>query len=106
MYSFLHNKSCNCLRVDKAVALVYIYTNSKLLSQRPSVESIRWYENNIFFEDLDPNDDGQEAKSEENDEGSDDDDGNIFADEGSDDDDGNIFADKAQMEGANGAWGQ
>jgi hypothetical protein len=31
MYSFLHSKSRNCLGVDKAEALVYIYTNSKLL---------------------------------------------------------------------------
>jgi hypothetical protein len=31
MYSFVHSKSRNRLRIDKAEALVYIYTNSKLL---------------------------------------------------------------------------
>jgi hypothetical protein len=31
MYSFIHNKSRNRLGIDKAGALVYIYTNSKLL---------------------------------------------------------------------------
>jgi hypothetical protein len=31
MYSFVHNKSRNRLGVDKAEALVYIYTNSKFL---------------------------------------------------------------------------
>jgi hypothetical protein len=31
MYSFVHSKSRNRLGVDKAEALVYIYTNSKLL---------------------------------------------------------------------------
>jgi hypothetical protein len=31
MYSFVHNKRCNRLGVDKAEALVYIYTSLKLL---------------------------------------------------------------------------
>jgi hypothetical protein len=31
MYTFVHNKSFNHLRADKAEALVYNYTNSKLL---------------------------------------------------------------------------
>jgi hypothetical protein len=31
MYSFVHSKSRNRLGIDKAEALVYIYTNSKLL---------------------------------------------------------------------------
>jgi hypothetical protein len=31
MYSFVHSKSRKHLRVDKAEALVYIYTNSKIL---------------------------------------------------------------------------
>jgi hypothetical protein len=31
MYSFVHSKSRNHLGVDKVKALVYIYTNSKLL---------------------------------------------------------------------------
>jgi hypothetical protein len=35
MYSFVHNKTWNRLGVDKFEALVYIYTNSHLLRQRP-----------------------------------------------------------------------
>jgi hypothetical protein len=67
MYSFVHSKSCNRLGVDKAEALVYIYTNSKLLQQKPGANPIRWYDNNIFFEDSDSNDNGQEIESEGND---------------------------------------
>jgi hypothetical protein len=40
MYSFVHSKSRNHLGVDKAEALVYIYTNSKLLCQRPSADPV------------------------------------------------------------------
>jgi hypothetical protein len=75
MYSFVHSKSRNRLRVDKAEALVYIYTNSKLLHQRPGADPVRWYDNNIFSEDSDPNDNGYETESERNDDGSNDDDG-------------------------------
>jgi hypothetical protein len=53
---------------------VYIYTNSKLLHQGPGAHPVRWY-NNIFSEDLDPNDSGQEIESEGNDDDNDDDDG-------------------------------
>jgi hypothetical protein len=42
MYSFVHNKSRNCLGVNKVEALVYIYTNSKLLHQRPGADPVRW----------------------------------------------------------------
>ena len=31
MYSFVHNKSRNCLGTKKAEDLVYIYTNTRLL---------------------------------------------------------------------------
>jgi hypothetical protein len=41
MYSFVHNKSHNRLMVDKAEALVYIYTNLKLLRQRPGADPMR-----------------------------------------------------------------
>jgi hypothetical protein len=75
MYSFVHNKSRNCLGVDKAEALVYIYTNSKLLCQRPRADLVRWYDNNIFSEDSDLDDNGHETKSERNDDGGNDDDG-------------------------------
>jgi hypothetical protein len=75
IYSFVHSKSRNRLRVNKAEALVYIYTNSKLLRQRPGTDPVRWYNNNIFSEDLDPDDNGHETKSEENDDGGNDDDG-------------------------------
>jgi hypothetical protein len=75
MYSFVHNKSHNHLRVDKAEALVYIYTNSKLLRQRPRADLVHWYNNNIFFEDSDPDDNGHETESEGNDDGGNNDDG-------------------------------
>ena len=75
MYSFVDSKSRNCLRVDKADALVYIYTNSKLFRQRPSTDPMRWYDNNIFSEDADPDDNDQKTESEENDDGGNDDDG-------------------------------
>jgi hypothetical protein len=71
MYSFVHSKSCNRLGVDKAEALVYIYTNSKLLRQKSGADHVRWYNNNIFFEDSDPDDNGEETESEENDDNGD-----------------------------------
>jgi hypothetical protein len=74
MYSFVHNKSRNRLMVDKAEALVYIYINSKLLRQRPKADSMRWYDNNIFSEDSDLDDNGHETESEGNDDGGNDDD--------------------------------
>jgi hypothetical protein len=74
MYSFVHSKSRNRLRVDKAEALVYIYTNSKLLCQRPGADPMRWYDN-IFSEDSDLDDNGHEIESERNDDGGNDDDG-------------------------------
>jgi hypothetical protein len=58
MYSFVRNKSCNHLGVDKTEALVYIYTNSKLLRQRLGVDRVHWYDNNIFSEDSDLDDNG------------------------------------------------
>jgi hypothetical protein len=33
----------------------------------PSTDPVRWYDNNIFFEDSDSNDNGQEIESEGND---------------------------------------
>jgi hypothetical protein len=71
MYLFVHNKSHNRLEVDKAEALVYIYTNSKLLLQKPGADHVYWYDNNIFSEDLDPDDNGDETESEGNDDNGD-----------------------------------
>jgi hypothetical protein len=73
MYSFVHSKMRNRLGVDKAEALVYIYTNSHLLRQRPSADRVRYYDDNIFSKDSD--DDGG-ALSETDDDGNDDNNGN------------------------------
>jgi hypothetical protein len=76
MYSFVHSKTRNCLGVEKAEALVYIYTNSRLLRQRPSADPVRYYDDNIFSEDSD--DDGgalSETDDDDND-GNDDNNGN------------------------------
>jgi hypothetical protein len=54
---------------------------------------VRWYDNNIFSEDSDPDDNGQETKSKGNDDNNDDDDG--------DDDDGIFGALGGQIGGAN-----
>jgi hypothetical protein len=54
---------------------VYIYTNSKLLRQRLGVDLVCWYDNNIFSEDSDLDDNGHETESERNDDGGNDDDG-------------------------------
>jgi hypothetical protein len=53
MYSFVHSKTRNCLGVEKAEALVYIYTNSCLLRQRVGANLVRYYDDNIFSEDSD-----------------------------------------------------
>ena len=51
MCSFVHNKSQNCLGRKKAKALVYIFTNTRLLQGRVEVDPLRWYEHNVFSED-------------------------------------------------------
>jgi hypothetical protein len=56
MYSFVHCKSRNFLELKMGEALVYIYTNSWFLRQRPGVVPERCYDENIFLEDSD--DDG------------------------------------------------
>ena len=53
MYSFLHNKSRNCLGTKKVEDLVYIYTNTRLLRGRLGADPVQWYENNVFSEDED-----------------------------------------------------
>jgi hypothetical protein len=93
IYSFVYSKSRNRLGVDKAEALVYIYTNSKLLCQRLGADLVRWYDNNIFSEDSDPDDNGHDTESERNDDSGNDDDG--------DDDDGIFGPLGGQIPGAN-----
>jgi hypothetical protein len=97
MYSFVYSKSCNHLGVEKAESLVYSYTNSKLLRQRPGADPVRWYDN-IFSEDSNPNNNGHESESERNDDGGDDDD---CDDDNGDDDDSIFGALGGQIWGAN-----
>lgn len=81
MYSFIHSKSRNHLTVNKTESLVYIYTNSKLLKQRPGTNHVCQYENNIFSKDSNIDNDGwRETNSEGNNEGGGDDDGYILTD--------------------------
>jgi hypothetical protein len=54
---------------------VYIYTNSKLLRQKLGADPVCWYDNNIFSEDSDPDDNGHKIENEGNDDGGNDDDG-------------------------------
>jgi hypothetical protein len=54
---------------------------------------VRWYDNNIFSEDSDPDDNRHETKSKQNDDGGNDDDGN--------DDDGIFGPLRGQIPGAN-----
>jgi hypothetical protein len=54
---------------------------------------VRWYDNNIFYVDSDPDDNGHETESERNDDGGNDDDGN--------DDDGIFGQLGGQIPGAN-----
>jgi hypothetical protein len=44
MYSFVHSKTRNRLEVEKAEALVYIYTNSRLLRQRAGADPIHYFD--------------------------------------------------------------
>jgi hypothetical protein len=75
---------------------MHIYTNSKLLRQRPGANPLCWYKNNIFSKDSDLDDNGQETRSEGNDDDVDDD----------DDDDGEFLAGGAQVQGENEPWAQ
>jgi hypothetical protein len=76
MYSFVHSKTRNRLGVEKAEALVYIYTSSHLLRQRPGVDPVRYYDDNIFSEDSD-DDGGALLKIDDDDnDGNDDNNGN------------------------------
>ena len=76
MYSVVQNKTQNHLGVDKVEALVYIFTNSCLLRQRPSADPVCYYDDNIFSKDS--NDDGRALlETDDNDNyGNDDNNGN------------------------------
>jgi hypothetical protein len=76
MYSFVHSKMRNRLEVEKAESLVYIYTNSRLLRQRPGADPVRYYDDNIFSKDSD-DDGGALSETDDNDnDGNDDNIGN------------------------------
>jgi hypothetical protein len=76
MYSFVHSKTRNRLEVEKVEALVYIYTNSRLMRQRPGAYPVRYYDDNIFSEDSD-DDGGALSKTDDDDnDGNDDNNGN------------------------------
>jgi hypothetical protein len=84
MYSFVYNKTRNCLGVEKAEALVYIYTNSRLLRQRPGTDPVRYYNDNIFSKDFD--DDGEALSEMDDDDNDDNHDNGSKGHEGSDGD--------------------
>jgi hypothetical protein len=85
MNSFVYNKTRNRLGVDKAEALVYIYTNSCLLHQRPGADPMRYYDDNIL-EDFD--DDRRALSETDNDDNHGNDDNNGNGGEGHDGSDG------------------
>ena len=51
----MHSKVWKLLGEEKAKALVYIYTNSRLLCQRLCVDPVRYYDENIFSDDSNHN---------------------------------------------------
>lgn len=55
-YSFVHDKKRNRLLPERAEALVYVYTNSKLLARGKWTDEKRWYEVNLDVEDYDVRD--------------------------------------------------
>jgi hypothetical protein len=72
--------------VEKAKALVYIYTNSRLLGQRPGTDPVRYYDDNIFSKDSD--DDGGALSETDDDDNDGNDDNNGNGGEGHDGNDG------------------
>ena len=88
MNSFVHNKTWNRLGVEKAEALVYIYTNSCVLHQKPGAHPVRYYDYNIFLEDSD--DDGRALLEMDNNDNDDNDDNNGNGSEGHDSNDGDF----------------
>jgi hypothetical protein len=87
MYSFVHSKIRNRLEVDKAEALVYIYTNSRLLRQRLGADPVRYCDENIFSEDSDDNGEALSETDDDDNDGNNENNGN--GGEGHDGSDGN-----------------
>ena len=50
-YSFVHNKFRNKLKAQRAMDLVYVYTNSKVLSTSKERDEKKWYHENVESED-------------------------------------------------------
>ena len=46
-YSFVHNKSRNKLKTKRAMDLVYVYTNSRVLSTSKERDEKEWYRENV-----------------------------------------------------------
>ena len=85
MYSFVHNKSQNRLGTKKTEALVYIYTNIRLLRGRVGADLLRWHEHNVHSEDEDEGgnddsdmDDGDKGVNGDSDMDDEDDDKNYY----------------------------
>jgi hypothetical protein len=89
MYFFVHSETRNHLEVEKAKALVYIYTNSHFLRQRPDVDPICYYDDNIFSEDFD--DDGRALSKTDDDDNDDNNGNNGNGSKGHDGNDGDAF---------------
>ena len=50
-YSFVHNKSRNKLKLQRAADLVYVYTNSKVLAVLKEKDEKKWCHDNVESED-------------------------------------------------------
>jgi hypothetical protein len=50
-YSFVHNKSLNRLQPKKVEDLVYVYTNSRLMTERKEKDEKKWSVDNACLED-------------------------------------------------------
>ena len=50
-YSFVHNKSRNKLKPQRAADLVYVYSNSKVVAASKEHDEKKWYEENMESED-------------------------------------------------------
>jgi hypothetical protein len=46
-YSFVHNKSRNKLKPERAADLVYVYTNSKVINASKEKDEKKWYDDNV-----------------------------------------------------------
>jgi hypothetical protein len=76
MYSFVHSKMRNHFGVDKAEALVYISTKSRLLRQRLGADPMHYHDDNIFSEDSDDDGGAPSETDDDDNDGNDDNNGN------------------------------